>query len=444
MSYPRPAPRKIGRALLALATILCLWIAPLSAGDPAPPAACEIQPGTGPNAKVEVVGVEGKGWLERRNGNLVLHLAGTPYEMGFQHGRLLRDKVRGLVQRVQAMATFEAARNPENAPLPKLQEAYKRCLPHIPADILEEMKGLADGSGVPLDVVKVTNMIPELFHCSGFALWGKATQDGALYHGRILDYAMEIGYHQFAVLIVAKPDGKHAFVNVGYAGFLGSVTGVNDRQISFGEMGGGGTGLWDGMPMAFLMRKGLEEADTLEEAVGIFRDTPRTCEYYYVIADAKIPDARGLSCTPERFITLSPGEVHPDLPVPVGLKDCVLMSADDRFRLLAARTILDYGKFDGPRGLALMRRPVAMKSAIHTTLVAPTLGKLWVSNAIGNTPSSECPYTEYDLRELFDASAPAPAPPAEEHAAATPELPVRADAATTEPAPAGALEPAGR
>src|SRR5690554_2580136 len=36
----------------------------------------------------------GRGWLEQINGYRVLHLKGSPYEMGYQHGALLRDSVR--------------------------------------------------------------------------------------------------------------------------------------------------------------------------------------------------------------------------------------------------------------------------------------------------------------------------------------------------------------
>lgn len=393
-------PFRFAMRLLVLAAFAVL---PAFADDPAPPQACEVRLGTGETATVETVGVDGKGFLERRNGRLVLHVAGTPYEMGFQHGRLLHDQILALVKRVQFMMAAESLQDPKHPAQKRLEEAYTRCLPHISPDILEELRGLAEGCGLPLEQVRIANMVPELFHCSGFALWGKATKDGVLYHGRILDYAMEVGYHNFAVLIVAHPDGKHAFVNVGYAGFIGSVTGVNDQKVAFGEMGGGGEGNWDGMPMSFLMRKGLEEAGTLDQALAIFRDTPRTCEYYYVISDAKIPDARGLACTPEKFEVIAQGEPNAGLPVPLGVKDCVLMSGGDRFRLLSSRVVLGYGEIDGPGALELMRRPVAMSSAIHTALFAPGIGKLWVSNAVGKKPASECPYAEYDLAELFAA-----------------------------------------
>ncbi|MBM3334455.1 peptidase C45, partial [Candidatus Sumerlaeota bacterium] len=303
-------------------SVLSLAASVLAAGmarcaDPEPGQPVEIRSACADSTKGIVLGVEGKGWLERRAGNLVLHVAGTPYEMGYQHGVLLRPQIQQLVARLYAIGAAQALLDPKKPALSQLKKAYDRCLPHIPKDCLDEMRGLADGSSVSLERITTVNMIPELFHCSGFALWGRATKGGALYHGRILDYAMEIGYHQFALLIVAHPQGKRSFINVTYTGFIGSVTGTNDQQVTFGEMGGGGEGLWDGMPMSFLMRKGLEEADTLDDGLAIFRNTPRTCEYYYVISDAKMPDARGLACRPDKFLVLRPGEPHPDLPVPV-------------------------------------------------------------------------------------------------------------------------------
>src|SRR6185436_231401 len=45
-------------------------------------------------ARAETIARCGQGWLERVDGYLVLHLKGTPYEMGYQHGALLKDHIR--------------------------------------------------------------------------------------------------------------------------------------------------------------------------------------------------------------------------------------------------------------------------------------------------------------------------------------------------------------
>jgi isopenicillin-N N-acyltransferase like protein len=134
-------------------------------------------------------------------------------------------------------------------------------------------------------------------------------------------------------------------------------------------MGGKGEGLWDGMPMTFLIRKALEETSTLKDAVAMFAQTPRTCEYYYVISDGKIPDAAGLACTPEIFEVIKPGQKHEKLPLP--LKDCVLLSSGQRYEALAKAVKADYGNIVVDKALDLMNRPIAMDSCLHRVLFAP-------------------------------------------------------------------------
>ena len=261
------------------------------------------------------------------------------------------------------------------------------------------MEGMAESSGISLEEIRLTNVFPALFHCSGFALFNAATVDGVLYHGRVLDYITELGLQYYPLVQVLQPEGSNAFVNVGYAGFIGSVSGMNDQEVAFGEMGGGGVGAWDGMPMAFLMREGMERAKNLDEALSIFRDTPRTCEYYYVISDGKIPDARGLATTPEKFEVVKPGEFNKFLNEPV--KDAVLMSAGSRYKKLVERVKADYGKIDREKAIHLMDRPVAMKSNLHDVLFVPQKLEFWVANAGSGTPACNEPYTHYSMKDLL-------------------------------------------
>ena len=239
-----------------------------------------------------------------------------------------------------------------------------------------------------------------MFHCSGFAIKNSATQGGALYHGRILDYGIDWRLQEFAVLVVAEPEGKIPFLNVTYAGFIGSVTGMNREAISIGEMGGRGLGHWAGVPMTVLMRWVLQEAHTLDEAVAVFRDQPRTCEYYYVIADGKSGEAVGMEASWNAFFTLKPGEPHSKLPE--ALPDCVLMSAGDRYTELVKRVRAGFGSFDAEGARGLMNRPVAMKSNLHSVLFAPAEGLVWVANASSQgEPASSQPYQKFEFKELL-------------------------------------------
>ncbi len=345
----------------------------------------------------------GSGWLEMIDGYPVLHLKGTPYEMGYQHGALMKESVQKNMHTLlevkggQTLVEFGPIKIKPKQALQSIVEIQK---PFVPQRYFEELEGLAKGSELSLDDARVANFIPEMFHCSGFALMNSATKDGSLLHGRVLDYAVDWGLQEHAVVIVAEPEGRIPFVNVSYAGFVGSVTGMNNEQVSIGEMGGGGLGHWQGVPMALLIREALETGKDLDAAVAVFKNNPRTCQYFYVVADAKTNRAVGMEASWNEFTLVKPGEAHPLLPKPV--TDCVLLSAGDRYQKLVERTQAGHGKFSAEDALKLMERPVAMKSNLHNVLFEPKTTKFWVANAsMDKRPAAEQPYRQFQLSVLL-------------------------------------------
>ena len=341
----------------------------------------------------------GRGRLVVKHGARLCTLEGSPYEIGFQHGRLLKGEMGHLMDSVLC-AVGIAYTLEKRAWFPDVMRgAFKRLEPHIPEEYLEEMKGLADGASVPLETVQLASVFPALFHCSGFAVMGKATQGGKLYHGRVLDYMTEVGLQREAVVFVVKKRGAIPFANVGYAGFIGCVSGMNAQRVALGEMGGGGEGLWDGTPMPILMRMGLERAKSLNQVCDIFRKAKRTCEYYYVFSDGKIPDAVGVGATPDKIEFIRPGQPHPKLPTPVA--DCVLLSAGSRYKHLVRKVQAGFGHIDKDAALDLMRRPVAMRSNLHDVLFVPQDLTFYVANARGSKPACDQPYTPYNLRTIL-------------------------------------------
>ena len=350
----------------------------------------------------KLVATEGKGYLETVDGYRVLHLKGTPDEMGYQHGVLMKEAVRQNV-------AFLLKDGPEDAmeflgmklSRPMIARGLMGTFEaQVPQRFMQEMKALARGAGLEEWQVIGSNLIPELMHCSGFALLKKATATGKLYHGRVLDYGVEMRLQDHAVLILQEPQDGIAFANVSYAGFIGSVTGMNVEQVSIGEMGGGGVGQWNGIPMSFLVRMVLSDARTLQEAIDVFQKNPRTCEYYYVIADARADSAVGMKAVPEGVELIRPGETHPLLATPV--ENTVLMSAGDRYANLARLVREGYGKFTEPSAIRLMDAPVAMRSNLHDVLMVPEDGVLYVANAAADgSPAWKQRYYRFDIRRLM-------------------------------------------
>ncbi|MCA9004172.1 MAG: peptidase C45 [Planctomycetaceae bacterium] len=363
-------------------------------------------------ASAQTIARCGEGWLEKIDGYYVLHLKGTHYEMGYQQGVLLKADIRKNMYNLlneKGETTLVDLGAVKLKPRQAIETVVQIQKPYTPQKYVDEMQGLAAGAEIAYEDVRATNFIPEMFHCSGFSIANSATKDGTLYHGRVLDYACDWGLQDHAVLVVAEPKGGIPFVNVSYAGFIGSVTGMNMQSVSIGEMGGRGLGHWSGVPMAFLVREVLETAKDLDEAIAVFRDNYRTCEYYYVIADGKTNRSVGMATSWEKMELIQPGESHPLLPNPV--KDAALLSAGDRYQELSRRVKQGYGEFTAESAIELMSRPVAMKSNLHNVLFEPKSTKLWVANASSDgKPAANQKYYGFQLSELLkrkpDSNAP--------------------------------------
>ncbi|MFH0963854.1 MAG: C45 family peptidase [Planctomycetota bacterium] len=337
--------------------------------------------------------------LRVRDGRRVLLLQGTPSAVGRAHGTLLADEVGRTVESTLFVVGLYYSVERKSWFLSDIRRVWKELSPHIDQAYVEELQALAEGAGLPGEEVLLASVFPEFFHCSGFALAGRATVDGKLYHGRILDYMTRIGLQRSAVVIVTRKDGAIPFANVSYAGFVGSVSGMNAQKIAIGEMGGGGQGKWAGVPMGFLVRSALERCTTLEEAKALFAESPRTCEYYYVFSDGKDASAVGVRAVPEEIEFVETGESHPLLPE--AIEDCVVLSAGSRYRALVSRVRENYGRIDTEAALAIMKRPVAMESNLHSVLFVPQDLVFYVADAGARTPACDEPYARYDLAEML-------------------------------------------
>lgn len=339
----------------------------------------------------------GHGLLCQMGPKTVLLVAGTPEQMGAAHGRLLRSKARLLTERVLYMVGGIDSIHSGAWFLDRMAEIHRRTVPHIPPRFLAECDALAQAAGLSQQEGRFANLFPERFHCSGVAVRGKATADGRVLHARVLDYMRDINLQDAALVAVFMPEDYNTWMSLGYAGFVGTVTAMNERGLAVGEMGGRGEGNWDGMPMSLLLRDVMERASTVDEALAIFRKTPRTCEYYYVLSD-KSRAMVAVHATPEQLLVLQPGEQHPLLPlVP---EETVLISGPDRAKVLSERLQRHYGKLDVPTMIEIIKRPVSMASNLHDAIFSPETLEMWFADAGRWTPACDEPYAHCNLAEL--------------------------------------------
>ena len=112
---------------------------------------------------------------------------------------------------------------------------------YTPSRFIEEMQGIADGSGGVADyhLLRRLNFIPELIkaHCTIVGAWGPATADGKLYHYRGLDWDHNAPVSNYPAIVIYEPSepGSNTFANIGFLGLIGSLTGMSKNGISIGE-----------------------------------------------------------------------------------------------------------------------------------------------------------------------------------------------------------------
>ena len=338
----------------------------------------------------------------------VMYLWGTPYEMGYAHGKLCAARVKSLCTGLSLGAALAMGISPA-----KLDETWKQMAPFVPARYKEELRGLADGSGTSLDVIQRAHAIPDLseFHCTFFAAWGKATRNGHLEQIRALDYATAAGLQDAPALIVCKPTGGHAFINIGWVGFIGCVSGMNDRHIAVSEIGdsfGPEHETLAGEPMPFVLRDVLENAGTLDEGVNSVRAAHRTSSFLYCIGDSKIPAARALR-TAKDFCEVYDPTNYPGARLDNLVYWSMGWESDGRWNHRVHDALqANWGKIDERTGMRTVMRDLGTGS-LHAIAYDVTTLKLWVANASPGpkvVPGYKREFVQFDLRRAAEKCGP--------------------------------------
>jgi len=322
----------------------------------------------------------------------VLYLKGEPYDLGYIHGCTLKEEVNALYDSLLIAAGRYAS--------PYLLDvAYKQLEEYIPQDYKDEMQGLADGAGIDVKLVHRVHAIPDLseIDCTFFAAWGNATADGNLVQIRALDYATDLHLQEHPAIIVYEPDDGRRFVNVGWVGFIGVVSGMNYDGICVSEIGESYDSAYHTLaaePMPFVLRDVLQHCDNLDQAVESIQTAKRTSSFLYCVGDGKIPDARSFKAGP-RFCDVFTDQTSPNpfLDNVVYFSMGVSSSWNSKVYYFLQP---QHGAINTETAMNLMRQ--LGTGDLHSVVYGPAYNKLWVANAgIDETDAFRRNFVEFDL-----------------------------------------------
>lgn len=257
-------------------------------------------PGARMSGDCDLVATSGKGKLEMCDGVRVVTVEGSPYEMGYQTGVLLREPITQIIQLVRYYT------DPWGLVWGLLQDMPKNLEPGIRPEYAEEMRGLVDGlnNDVTYEEIVAGNALGDVFgairafmdnylnvdFCSLTAAWGDATADGEMLVARNFDY-MNI-FHDYNYVAIVKPDSGHAFVHTGITGLIGTHVGMNENGLT-GSLAYNSSYDSDmrGVPMLLLLREAIQYGDSVEDAMDIIRASDRTMGLNYMFTEALADDA---------------------------------------------------------------------------------------------------------------------------------------------------------
>ena len=234
-------------------------------------------------------------------GNIkVVWLQGTPHEMGYQHGTLLRDEIASLGEEIIDSLNFFG----RGLALGRLSK--RRSFP----DVVEECRGLTDAIadlGLTMDGCMVlalgdvyqeyfTYLAPNILFndgCAHFIVSGEATADGRMYHGWTLDNngsPLDYWVDHPTILVRQPNDGiPHAFITI--PGVVWPNAGFNAEGIIVSNNTSHPADYEDlslqGRSTVQLMGQVAKHARTYEDAYEIMASHERMRSNLVIISDAK-------------------------------------------------------------------------------------------------------------------------------------------------------------
>lgn len=301
-----------GKLLVALALTAAVSHAAFCHSKPNPNAQPNLNPVITADPVLTRTAPNGKAFLAGPTGSQfwVVHVYGTPYEMGYAHGQMFAVEAREMIARTWAY--FESQVGDAIAGLPTwlsqdiidfglsvaLDATYEFTKNYTGQYFFDELQGLADGAGADYQTILRIHMIGELTQgdCSMYGAWGKATAStGKTFQLRALDWDVDGPFKDFSAVVVYHPEegNGHAFANVGFIGWVGALTGQSAAQMAISEIGVAfpdasfGNESRIGVPFTFLLRDILQFDNSYLDTIARIQNATRTCDLILGAGDGK-------------------------------------------------------------------------------------------------------------------------------------------------------------
>ncbi len=382
----------------------------------------------------------GNNWLRKnRYGIWEMYLEGAPYERGVIYGRLAKELVNE-----QENVFVEQIRNMIPGPfilnwLKYFVGWFNRDIDqYIQQENLEEIYGISRSFsdtfnfiGKPYYRVLNYHAAHDIGHaltdlnmvgCTSFAVNKDLSADSSLIIGRNFDFNMGDGFARNKLILFMKPDDGYAFASVGWAGFTGVVSGMNEKGLTITLNAAKSDIPYKAKtPISILAREILQYAANIEEAVAIAGRRETFVSESLLIGSAAEDKAVIIEKTPSRMdvydsgtaLTVCSNHYQGRLLGNEKANQVNIENSDSGYRLARMKELIgDNIPLDLQNSVSILRNTLGMHDefigygnpksinqllAHHGIVFKPGKRRLWVSA----NPYQLGTFVGYDLKKVF-------------------------------------------
>lgn len=248
----------------------------------------------------------GKGYARKRGNILEVRLAGTPEEIGHQHGRILYPEMVAnegtLYEQFNRYVPFAPARW-LLVDLSRLR--YREIDRGIPEERRREIAAQSRAfSPDPFDGfletyhrftflqslydISLSFEHSPLLGCTSFALSGGASENGHTVLARNFDFEAGSVFDEGKAVFLVHEEGRIPYASVAWPGLVGAVSGINAEGLALVVHGARAKEpQTQGEPVVHTMRELLGRAANVEEAIAIIASKTPMVSHLVMLADAK-------------------------------------------------------------------------------------------------------------------------------------------------------------
>ena len=236
---------------------------------------------------------------------VMLEVSGDHYEMGLQYGVLARPEIYKSIDIWGKMIEVQLRNSGFDTVegFKYMHDPAQEMAKLLPQRYREEMKGIAEGSGIPYEDIVTYNLMYDVGRlwdstaCAGILLKGA---NGTVIHARNHDWGGMLENSMYQIMVRQKARDFNTVTEISYAGVIcGIYQGWNDKRLTFAHNLARANSInTGGFPSGLTARILLEECSTIAEAEKVLSTHLPVNAYTVTLSDQKAGTGAVFEITP--------------------------------------------------------------------------------------------------------------------------------------------------